>query len=423
MDKNLITILQKRKSKWRHAEITAIALIALVGTGILLHKPLKAIADTPAKAPAGISVRTAPVTRADMPQYLEGLGNVQAFNTVTITARVDGQIQSINFTEGQEVKKGAVLAQIDPRPYQASLDLASATKAKDAAQLENARSDLQRYQILQPKNLTSKQTLDTQKSLVDQLEAQVKADQANVDSARTQLDYTSIKSPINGQTGIRQVDVGNNVHGTDTTGIVVVTQTHPISAIFTLPEDALPQIHEAMNSGEVGVTALAQDDKTELDTGKLLLIDNQINQQTGTIKLKATFQNEQNNLWPGQFINARVLLQIQQKVLSIPSSAAQRGPDGMFVYVVKPDNTVEVRPLKTGTETNGSIVVEGGLKEGETVVVTNQYRLQPGSIVKVSNDDKKPDAQNIDAPQPSAPTDKTNSSDSDKGNKDEKAQK
>jgi multidrug efflux system membrane fusion protein len=390
-NKNIVTIPQKSGFNWMYAEFLAVTLIMVVGAGILLHKPVKAVADTPPKAPQGISVRTAPVTRTDMPEYLEGLGNVQAFNTVTITARVDGQIQSINFTEGQEVKKGDLLAQIDPRPYQASLDLASATKAKDEAQLENARRDLKRYQILQPKNLTSKQTLDTQKSLVDQLEAQVKADQANIDSAKTQLDYTSIKSPIDGQTGIRQVDVGNNVHGTDTTGIVVVTQTHPISAIFTLPEDALPQIHAAMGNGAVGVTALAQDDKTELDTGTLLLIDNQINQSTGTVRLKATFPNDKNTLWPGQFINARLLLQIQQKVLSIPSTAAQRGPDGMFAYVVKPENnTVEARPLKTGIESNGVIVVEGGLKEGEEVVITNQYRLQPGSTVKVANDDKNP---------------------------------
>lgn len=404
-EKNLIEApQQKRCFNWLHAELAVIAVIAAVGAGILLHKPVKAAADIPPKPAAGISVRTAPVTRTDVPQYLEGLGNVQAFNTVTITARVDGQIQSINFTEGQEVKKGDVLAQIDPRPYQAAFDLASATKAKDEAQLANARSDLKRYRILQPKNLTSKQTLDTQKSLVDQLEAQVKADQANVDSAKTQLDYTSIKSPIDGQTGIRLVDIGNNVHSTDTAGIVVVTQTHPISAIFTLPEDALPQIHTAMTNGEVGVTALAQDDKTELDTGKLLLIDNQINQQTGTIKLKATFQNEKGTLWPGQFINARLLLQVQQKVLSIPAAAAQRGPDGMFVYVVKADGTVEARPIKAGTETNGSIVADGGLKEGETVVITNQYRLQPGSTVKVVDEEKKADEAKPAAPAPAAPS-------------------
>jgi len=379
----------KTKFDWWKAEWVIVAIIAAVGVVVWLHRPVKAIADAPAKTQA-VTVQTAPATRTNLPQYLEGLGTVQAFNTVTITARVDGQLQSIAFTEGQHVEQDEILAQIDPRPYQAALDLATATKAKDAAQLENAQRDLKRYQILQPKNLTSKQTLDTQKSLVAQLEAQVKADQANVDSAKTQLDYTTIRSPIKGRTGVRLVDVGNNVHSTNTTGIVMVTQMHPISLLFTLPEDVLPQVNEALAKGTVGVAAVSRDGTTTLDTGTLLLVDNQIDQTTGTIKLKATFPNTEDKLWPGQFVNARLLLQMQQKVLTIPAAAAQRGPDGIFAYVVKPDFTVEVRPLKTsGAEVDGKLLVEEGLTEGENVVTSNQYRLQPGMTVKTDAGEDK----------------------------------
>lgn len=385
-----------KKLNWRQAEWVVVAIIAVASATVWLNKPSHAIADTPAASAKvqAVTVQTALATRSNVPQYLEGLGTVQAFNNVTITARVDGQLQSITFTEGQTVKQGDLLAQIDPRPYQATLDLATATKAKDAAQLENAQRDLKRYLILQPKNLTSKQTLDTQKSLVEQLLAQVKADQANIDSAKTQLDYTAIKSPINGRTGVRLVDVGNNMHATDTTGIVTVTQIQPISLIFTLPEDVLPQVNEALAKGPVGVAAISRDETTTLDTGTLLLVDNQIDQATGTIKLKATFPNAENKLWPGQFVNARLLLQIQQQVLTIPSSAAQRGPDGIFAYVVKPDSTIEARPLKTSGEAGNTMMVDGGLKEGERVVTSNQYRLQPGTAVKIdsakaeSGDDK-----------------------------------
>jgi multidrug efflux system membrane fusion protein len=384
---------KKQKFNWRRAEWVVVAAIAIVGAAVWLHRPAKAIADTPAKSQV-VTVQTALATLANVPQYLEGLGTVQAFNTVTITARVDGQLQAVSFTEGQSVKQGDLLAQIDPRPYQAALDLAAATKAKDAAQLDNAKHDLSRYLILQPKNLTSKQTLDTQKSLVAQLEAQVKADQANIDSAKTQLDYTSIKSPINGRTGVRLVDVGNNVHAADTTGIVVVTQVQPISLMFTLPEDVLPQVNEALAKGEVGVTAVSRDETTTLDTGTLLLVDNQIDQTTGTIKLKATFPNAKNKLWPGQFVNARVLLQVQQQVLTIPSAAAQRGPDGIFAYVVKPDSTIEARPLKTNGEAGDTLMVEDGLKAGERVVTSNQYRLQPGTTVKIDADKETTPAGN-----------------------------
>ncbi|WP_410210651.1 efflux RND transporter periplasmic adaptor subunit [Aquirhabdus sp.] len=341
--------------------------------------------------PKAVTVETTRVTRMDMPQYLEGLGTVQAFNTVTVNTRVDGQLQKIGFTEGQTVNRGDVLAQIDPRPNQAALLLAQANKAKDEAQLANAKRDLARYQVLEPQQLTSKQTLDAQRATVAQLAAQVQADQAAVDNAKTQLDYTTITSPITGRTGIRLVDVGNMVHSTDTTGIVVVTQMQPISLIFTLPEEALSQVNQALEKGKVPVAALARDGSKILDQGTLALVDNQINQTSGTIKLKATFANNHLQLWPGQFINARLLLQVHQQALTIPDSAAQRGPNGMFTYVLKPDSTVEARPIKVGIDTSKVMVVESGLAEGEQVVTNNQYRLQPGSSVKVKDKDAQKD--------------------------------
>jgi multidrug efflux system membrane fusion protein len=335
-------------------------------------------------APPAIAVDVASVQRADVPVYLEGLGTVQAFYTVTATARVDGQIQKIGFTEGQEVKKGALLAQIDPRPYQAALGVAIATRDKDRAQLANARLDLERYELLAPADLASKQTVDTQRALLAQLQAQVQGDAAAVDSARTQLDYTSITSPINGRTGIRLVDPGNNVHASDTTGIVVVTQLQPISIIFSLPEESFAQLNAALQRGPVPVTALAREGREELDRGTVSLIDNQIDQNTGTIRVKATLPNSRRRLWPGEFVNVQVLTATRHQVLTMPVSALERGPDGMFTYLVRPDSTVAVAPLVTAEENGGLVVIEKGLAAGEKVVASNQYRLQPGSRVRAN---------------------------------------
>ncbi len=329
-----------------------------------------------------ITVETARATRSDVPVYLEGLGTVQAFYTVTVTARVDGELQKVGFVEGQTVKKGDLIAQIDPRPFQAALDQAIAVHAKDVAQLASAKADLARYELLAPQNLASKQTLDSQHALVAQLEAQIKGDQANIDNARTQLSYTTITSPIPGKTGIRRVDPGNNVHATDTNGIVVVTQVQPIACIFTLPEETLPTLNKALQSGPVSVTALSRDGRTELDRGTIALVDNQIDQSTGTIRVKATFPNRQEALWPGEFINARVLVRTERNALTVPSNAIQRGPNGMFTYVVKADSTVEARSLEVGEESGALTVITGGLKEGEEVVLNNQYRLAPGAVVR-----------------------------------------
>jgi multidrug efflux system membrane fusion protein len=360
--------------------VLAAALIVIAWRG--LHKP--AAAATP-KVAQIIQVDTASAESADVPIYLQGLGTVQAFYTVTVTARVDGEIQKIGFTEGQMVHKGDLLAQIDPRPNQAAYEQALATKVKDEAQLKNARLDLERYTQLQPQDLASKQTIDTQRALVDQLLAQIKVDQAVIDNARTQLDYTRIVSPIDGRTGIRLIDPGNIVHASATTGIVVVTQVQPITVVFTLPEEQLGQVGEALSAGPVDVTTVSRDGGKVLDEGKLSLIDNQIDQPTGSVRLKATFENKRNTLWPGQYVDARVLVRTAKNALTIPDAAVQLGPNGPFTYVVKKDSTVEVRPLHVSEGSNGLSIVTTGLRAGEVVVTSNQYRLQPGVHVQAQS--------------------------------------
>jgi multidrug efflux system membrane fusion protein len=368
----------------RHAWIGAAALAVLLVFAWRAAVHRQADAATP-KTPPAIAVDTAAVTHADVPIYLTGVGAVQAFYTVTVTARVDGELQKVAFTEGQTVRRGDLLAQIDPRPNQAAYEQATATKAKDAAQLANAKRDFERYTILQPQDLASKQTVDTQRALVDQLTAQVQVDQAMIDNARTQLDYTRITSPINGRTGIRLVDPGNIVHAAATTGIVVVTQVQPISVIFTLPEENLATVNIALSAGPVNVTTVSRDGGTELDQGTLTLVDNMIDQTTGTAKLKATFSNPHNTLWPGQYVNARVLVRTDRNALTVPTTAVQLGPNGPFTYVVKPDSTVEVRQLKIGDESGGLTVVRTGLALNERVVTSNQYRLQAGAHVRAAS--------------------------------------
>ena len=356
----------------------ALAVLLLLAWRVV-YKPADAASQS---APPAIAVDTAAAGHTDVPIFLQGLGTVQAFYTVTVTARVDGEIQKIGFTEGETVHKGDLLAQIDPRPNQAAYAQAVATKAKDAAQLANAKLDLDRYILLQPQDLASKQTVDTARAAVDQLTAQVQVDQAVVDNARTQLDYTRITSPIDGRTGIRLIDPGNIVHAAGTTGIVVVTQVQPISVVFTLPEENLSTVGEALASGPVQVTTLSRDGNSELDQGTLTLIDNEIDQTTGTAKLKATFSNKRNTLWPGQFVNARVLVRTEKNALTVPTSAVQLGPNGPFTYVVKSDSTVEVRPLELGDESGGLTVIKKGISLNERVVTSNQYRLQAGVRVR-----------------------------------------
>jgi membrane fusion protein, multidrug efflux system len=372
-----------RSPKYRRIVVGAAALLlVLAGWVWLSRKP--ATAALPSGGPVAVAVDTALTTRRDVPVYLEGLGNVQAFYTAKITARVDGQLQRVGFVEGQLVKKGDLLAQIDPRPLQAALDQATGMQAKDAAQLDSAKRDLERYTTLAPQNLISQQVLDTQRALVAQLQAQLQVDRGLIDNARTQLEYASITAPFSGRTGIRLVDPGNIVHAADTTGIVVVTQIQPISVMFTLPEDVVLQINQALGAGAVAVTALSRDDQTQLDNGTLALVDNEIDPTTGTVRLKATFPNARNTLWPGQFVNVRVLMQSRHDVVTMPSAAVEHGPDGLFAYVVKADSTVEVRPIKTAEDNAGVTVVTDGLQPGEHVVTSNQYRLQPGAKVRAA---------------------------------------
>jgi membrane fusion protein, multidrug efflux system len=382
LDTHVETPHTAKKSRVRIV-MAAIAIAFVLLIAWRWHTNRASVPDAPT-AKAAIRVDTATAARTNVPIYLEGLGTVQAFYTVTIKARVDGQLEKVGFVEGQTVAKDSLIAQIDPRPYQAALDQAIAMKAKDAAQLQSAEQDLERYNVLAPEDLASKQTLDAQRGLVGQLRAQMKGDEANIENARTQLAYTTITAPIEGRTGIRLIDPGNIVHAADTSGIVVLTQVQPIAFIFTLPEDDLPALSRALASGPVAVAALSRDDKVELDHGTLSLIDNEIDATTGTARLKATFPNTANKLWPGEFLNARVLVATDSNAVTIPSTAVQRGQTGVFTYVVKADSTVEARPLQIGAESNTVTEVAKGLNAGEVVVTSNQYRLQPGSAVRTT---------------------------------------
>jgi membrane fusion protein, multidrug efflux system len=385
LDTNVIGQAPRRHTSRTRLILLAvgIAFVILVAWRLHGNKGGSGAGHEPAQGP--IRVDTARVQRRDVPIYLEGLGTVQAFYTVTVTARVDGEIEKIGFTEGETLEKGALIAQIDPRPYKAALEQAVAAKAKDEATLQSAKADLERYVELAPQDLTSKQTLDAQRALVAGLDAQIKGDQATIDNARTQLDYTTITAPFEARTGIRLVDPGNIVHAADTRGIVMLTQVRPISFIFTLPEDELPAVSAALATGQVPVTALSRDDTTELDRGTLALIDNQIDQTTGSARLKATFPNDKGQLWPGEFLNGRILVRTAHNAVTIPSAAVQRGPAGVFTYVVKPNSTVEMRPLQIGAESSAMTVVTRGLDDGETVVTSNQYRLQPGAAIRANS--------------------------------------
>jgi multidrug efflux system membrane fusion protein len=334
---------------------------------------------------SAVPVVAGSVQKKDVPIYLDGIGTVQAFNMVTIKPRVDGQIQEIAFKEGQDVKQGDLLAVIDPRPYQAALDQAIGKKAQDVAQLANARTVFQRDSELLAKKVLDQQTYDTQKYQVDQFDAAIKTDDANIESAQVQLNYTRITAPIDGRVGVRLVDVGNIVHATDTTGIVVITQLHPISVIFTLPQQQLQQVNEEVGKGTLKVLAVDRDNSKPLGEGSLAVVDNQIDPQTGTFKLKATFPNDELKLWPGQFVNARLLVKVQKDGLVVPASVVQRGPQGTFAYVINQKKTAEMRPIKVGQVEGGSALIEDGLKEGEQVVVDGYYKLQPGARVDITN--------------------------------------
>jgi multidrug efflux system membrane fusion protein len=341
-----------------------------------------------------VAVNVAPVRIADVPVTIDAVGTVQALNTVTVRTQVDGRLIKLGFEEGQEVRKGDVIAQIDPTLYQAAYDQAVAKKAQDEANLENARVDVLRYQKLAANNFGSQQQYATQKALVAQLEAQIRADQGAIDNAKAMLDYATIRSPIDGRTGIRLVDVGNILHASDQTGIVVITQMKPIFVVFTVPQQSLPAVHKAQAQRPATVAALGADNATVLDTGVVTVIDNQIDQATGTVRIKATFDNRQLSLWPGQFVNVRVTVDTIRQARVVPSAAVQRGPSGAFVYVVNADETVSMKPVSIGRQDEHQAVVTSELEAGTRVVTNGFVRLMDGARVRVA----EPPAAPAEAP-------------------------
>jgi multidrug efflux system membrane fusion protein len=336
-------------------------------------------------APLAVPV-TAEVAKSQaIPVQLTAIGSIQAANTVVVRSRVDGQLQKVAFQEGQIIKEGDLLAQIDPRPFQAALDQAVAKKAQDEAQRANAQRDLVRTNKLGP--YATGQQRDTQTAQVDQLTAQIAGDQAAIDNARTQLSYTRITAPLSGRTGFRLVDQGNIVHASDANGLVTIAQLEPIAGIFTLPERYLPDVQKAMQAGPVKVWALEQDARTEIAQGTIALMDNSVDPTTGTIRVKAMFPNKEDKLWPGQFVNVRIQTGILNNATTIPATAVLHGQDGLYAYVVNPgDNKVAPRPLKTGYATEQFYVINDGVKPGETVVTGGQYRLTNGTLVAVNKD-------------------------------------
>src|SRR5262252_1286071 len=370
----------------RNWTVIAILLLA-VGVALYLGTargsiPFLTPAATPRPPPIPVPVSATVAQRQDVPIYLTGLGTVQAYNSVLVKSRVDGQIVKINFSEGKDVRTGDVIVEIDPRPYEAVLNQALANKLKDEAQLENARLDFDRLTRLVATNAVSKQQADTARALVSQLDATVKADQALIDMARTQLDYTKIRSPIDGRAGTRLIDIGNVVRTTDTGGIVTINQLNPIFVNFALPADSLPPVRARLKQGDVPVTA--QDSNlVDLATGTVSVIDNQVNAATGTVTYKATFANGDEVLWPGQFVNVRVELEVRRDVLALPVRAVQQGPDGPFVFVVGPTRVVDKRTIKVGLLNKTTAIVDAGLQPGEIVVTDGQYRIQKGAQVDI----------------------------------------
>lgn len=331
---------------------------------------------------AAVPVRTAAVEKADFPVYLTGLGTVQGFNTVIVRTRVDGQINRIAFQEGHVVKEGDTLVEIDPRPFQAALDQAKAKKAQDEASLANASLDLQRYTKLG--EFATRQQTDTQRSTVSQLTAQIEADTALIANAQTQLDYATIKAPISGVAGLRQVDVGNIVNAATQTGIVTIAQIEPIAVIFTAPEDQLPDIKTALAAGSPETIALSTDGKRVLSTGTLSLINNQVDTTSGTVRLKAIFDNKDHALWPGQSVSTRLLVATVKGATVVPDDAVQHGTDGLYAYAVNKDNKAELRKIKVSRSFDGRSVVDEGLSPGEQVITAGQYKVQPGSLVSTA---------------------------------------
>jgi multidrug efflux system membrane fusion protein len=376
------------RGSWTPRIVLLVLAAAAIGGGFWLVRSRGRAAAAGAAAAASamqnrvVPVLTADVVQRDVPVWREGLGSVSAFYTVTVKTQVDGRIDRVAFTEGQHVKKGDLLVQIDPRPFAIQLASAQAALAKDAANAKNARLNAERYKTLSQQNLIAVQQYTDQQSSVDQLAAQVQADQTMVDSARLNLDYARITSPIGGVTGVRLVDPGNVVHATDATGLVVVAQLDPIAVLFTLPEDDLPTIAAARKNGPpLVVDAFSRDGDKPLGQGKLAVIDNEINQATATIRLKAIFDNPQSALWPNQFVKARLTLSTRKDAITVPAAVVQHGPSGTFAYVVGADSTAQMRPIALDTIQGDLAIVKSGLSIGEQVVLEGQSQLRPGAKV------------------------------------------
>lgn len=378
------------KSRGRTRRYLAFALVLLAVVGALYY--VFGTGSTPQRRGSGrfagtdgpVPVLAALAVTADTPVYLNAVGTTKALNTVTIKPQVDGKLLSVNFKEGQDVKKGDVLARIDPVTYQAALDQAVAKKAQDEALLSNAKNDLDRYEKLAATNAINKQQADTQRSLVAQYAAQVQSDAAAIESAQATLGYTTIVAPIDGRTGIRQVDEGNIVRASDSTGIVVITQIQPIAVTFNLPQQDLPQVNAAFAKSPLAADALRSDTNQVLDRGTLTVVDNQVDSSTGTVKLKAEFPNANLQLWPGQFVNVRLLVDTLKQVTVIPTGAVQRGPNGTFIYVVKDDNSVQMRPVQVRMQDESQTVIASGVTPNERVVTTGFARLTDGAKVTIS---------------------------------------
>jgi multidrug efflux system membrane fusion protein len=373
--------------------VAGIAFASLAAAIIFWRHTSSQAAQTAAQPAVPVTVTEATVR--DVPIYSHALGTVQALNTVAIRAQVNGQIVSINFRQGQEVHQGDVLAKIDPAPLKAALDQAIAKKTQDEAQLIAAQKDLARFKALALKSFETQQNVDLQQAKVDTNKATIDADQAAIEAAQTQLDYATITAPIDGVVGFRQIDIGNIIHTTDVNPLTVLTQIKPTTVICTLPQSYLGLVREAMLRGEVKVSAFDQDGKNQVAEGKLLLINNQIDQTTSTIQLKAEFPNEDQRLWPGEFVRVRLLITTRKNVVTIPAVALQRGPEGFYVWIVKPDETVEQRPIEVFQADEDIVIATKGLNAGETVVVEGQSRLDAGIRVAIRSP-KTPVAQQPD---------------------------
>ncbi len=388
------------RTRWKAGIVGLLVILALGAGGIYLYAPqyMPSGWQGTAKAARGghggsnadapVPVLATAATKENVPVYFDGVGSSRALNIVTVRAQVDGKLIAVNFKEGQDVEKGFVLADIDPTIYRAQLDQAVAKKAMDEALLGNARIDLDRYAKLTATNSASRQQYDTQKALVAQLEAQVQADQGAIENAKAMLSYTRIVAPIAGRTGLRLIDAGNIVHATDTTGVVVITQIRPIAIIFTLPQQELPAVNRAFAKGGLDVAALADDNRTVVDHGKLVVVDNQVDQTTGTVKLKAEFPNESLQLWPGQFVNVKLLVDTLKDATVVPTAAVQRGPNGTFVYVANDDNTVSVRPVEVSQQDDVRAVLIEGVDTGERVVTTGFAQLNDGTRIAIGTQEK-----------------------------------